>query len=80
MNRTRQKMSAVAAAVAVSGCASAAAAQQSLTGSVGNDWCSTSQAAQGKALFAQKCAVCHGAKLQGGAPRSPEILRSSPGK
>jgi PQQ-dependent dehydrogenase (methanol/ethanol family) len=35
---------------------------------VGNeDWYSAAQAAQGAALFTQKCAVCHGANLQGGA-------------
>jgi alcohol dehydrogenase (cytochrome c) len=42
-------------------------ASRSITGAIGNDWYSAAQAAQGKALFAAKCAVCHGAKLQGGA-------------
>ncbi len=58
---------AIVATAALSGCGSAAAAQESRAGAVGNDWYSTAQAAQGKVLFAQKCAVCHGAKLQGGA-------------
>jgi alcohol dehydrogenase (cytochrome c) len=41
---------------------------KSLAGSTGaQGWYSTDQAAQGAALFAQKCALCHGAKLQGGA-------------
>ncbi|MGR4065455.1 MAG: PQQ-binding-like beta-propeller repeat protein, partial [Vulcanimicrobiaceae bacterium] len=40
----------------------------SIAGSTGNEgWYSADQAAQGKALFAQKCAVCHGAELEGGA-------------
>lgn len=43
-------------------------AKRSVTGAIGtNDWYSADQAAQGKALFAQKCQVCHGANLQGGA-------------
>ncbi len=46
----------------------AAGAKKSLAGSTGNEgWYSTEQAAQGATLFGQKCAVCHGAKLQGGA-------------
>lgn len=46
----------------------AASAEKSLAGSTGNEgWYSTEQAGQGATLFAQKCAVCHGAKLQGGA-------------
>lgn len=43
-------------------------AKPSIAGSVGDQgWYSTAQAAQGAALFKQKCAVCHGASLQGGA-------------
>lgn len=67
MSHTHPLFTALVAAVSLSGCANAAAAQQSLTGAVGNDWYSAGQAAQGKTLFAQKCSVCHGAKLQGGA-------------
>lgn len=45
-----------------------ALAKRSVAGSVGsNDWYSVEQATQGAALFKQKCAVCHGANLQGGA-------------
>lgn len=48
--------------------ASAATQKRSIAGSVGNQgWYSTDQAAQGAALFKEKCAVCHGANLQGGA-------------
>ncbi len=40
----------------------------SIAGNTGNEgWYSTQQAAQGAALFKQKCVVCHGAQLQGGA-------------
>jgi mono/diheme cytochrome c family protein len=35
-------------------------------------WYSTAQAAQGAKLFAAKCSVCHGAKLQGGA--GPQLV------
>jgi hypothetical protein len=43
-------------------------AQRSIAGSVGSEgWYSVEQAAQGAALFKQKCAVCRGANLQGGA-------------
>lgn len=70
---------AIVAALVVAGCnnssgsktvtasPSGATAKRSIAGSVGDDWYSTEQAAQGGALFKQKCAVCHGAKLQGGA-------------
>jgi uncharacterized protein YceK len=54
MNQTRELVIAIAAAAVISGCGSAAAAQGSRAGAVGNDWYSASQAAQGKALFAQK--------------------------
>lgn len=41
---------------------------RSIAGSKGSEgWYSTQQADQGAALFKQKCAVCHGANLQGGA-------------
>jgi glucose dehydrogenase/mono/diheme cytochrome c family protein len=56
-----------ALAVVVLAAAGGVAAKKSLTGSIGDDWYSADQAAQGKTLFAQKCALCHGAKLQGGA-------------
>lgn len=58
---------AVAAALMASGSMRGATGKGSIAGAVGNDWYSSAQAAQGKALFAQKCAVCHGANLQGGA-------------
>jgi alcohol dehydrogenase (cytochrome c) len=46
----------------------ASTAKSSIAGSTGSQgWYSSEQAAQGAALFKQKCAVCHGAKLQGGA-------------
>jgi alcohol dehydrogenase (cytochrome c) len=46
----------------------ATSAKRSIAGSVGSQgWYSTQQAAQGASLFKQKCAVCHGANLQGGA-------------
>jgi outer membrane protein assembly factor BamB/mono/diheme cytochrome c family protein len=56
-------------AAAVSSSAAAATGNaRSLAGSTGTEgWYSTDQAAQGATLFGQKCAVCHGAKLQGGA-------------
>lgn len=42
--------------------------KESIAGSKGSEgWYSTQQAAQGAALFKQKCVVCHGANLQGGA-------------
>lgn len=45
-----------------------ASVTKSIAGAVSDaDWYSTEQAAQGQALFKQKCAVCHGANLQGGA-------------
>lgn len=48
--------------------ASAAPEKQSIAGSKGSEgWYSTQQAEQGATLFKQKCAVCHGANLQGGA-------------
>jgi alcohol dehydrogenase (cytochrome c) len=71
---------ALAAALGATGCSSSSRSQpvtgstggatvkRSIAGAVGNDgWYSTEQAAQGAALFKQKCAVCHGANLQGGA-------------
>ncbi|HVR45439.1 MAG TPA: PQQ-binding-like beta-propeller repeat protein [Candidatus Binatia bacterium] len=46
----------------------ATSARGSIAGSLGSQgWYSTDQAAQGESLFKQKCAVCHGANLQGGA-------------
>jgi PQQ-dependent dehydrogenase (methanol/ethanol family) len=57
-------------AVAMSMSTGAAAAETAATTSVAGTtagWYSTPQAAQGATLFAAKCAVCHGAKLQGGA-------------
>ena len=48
--------------------ASKAASQRSIAGAVSAaDWYSADQAAQGATLFKEKCAVCHGANLQGGA-------------
>jgi alcohol dehydrogenase (cytochrome c) len=44
-----------------------ATSKGSIAGAVGDVWYSTGQAAQGAALFKQKCAVCHGPNLQGGA-------------
>ncbi|HEV3091742.1 MAG TPA: PQQ-binding-like beta-propeller repeat protein [Candidatus Cybelea sp.] len=45
-----------------------AAPVKSIAGSTGSQgWYSQTQAAQGATIFAAKCAVCHGAKLQGGA-------------
>jgi alcohol dehydrogenase (cytochrome c) len=71
---------AIATALALTGCntgyrsaatpapTSEATAKRSIAGSVGNEgWYSATQAAQGAAVFKQKCAVCHGANLQGGA-------------
>jgi PQQ-dependent dehydrogenase (methanol/ethanol family) len=56
------------ALVVLAAAAGGVTAKKSLTGAIGNnDWYSADQAAQGKALFAQKCALCHGANLQGGA-------------
>jgi len=41
---------------------------KSISGSTGSEgWYTSAQAARGAKLFAQHCAVCHGAKLQGGA-------------
>ena len=65
-------------AVSVTACAAHAAVSnspaaatrsaKSLAGSTGAEgWYSTDQATQGATLFGQKCALCHGAKLQGGA-------------
>jgi len=67
MSNMRELFVAIAAAVVISACASAAADQGSRAGSIGSDWYSANQAAQGATLFKQKCAVCHGANLQGGA-------------
>lgn len=54
---------------------SGAPARRSIAGTVSQgDWYSADQAAQGAALFKQKCAVCHGANLQGGA--GPELAGS----
>lgn len=48
--------------------ASAEPERQSIAGSKGSEgWYSVRQADQGATLFKQKCAVCHGANLQGGA-------------
>ncbi len=48
--------------------ATAETGARSIAGSKGTEgWYSTQQAAQGGTLFKQKCAVCHGDKLQGGA-------------
>lgn len=48
--------------------ATGTAAKESIAGATSAaDWYSADQAAQGEALFKQKCAVCHGANLQGGA-------------
>lgn len=69
----------LAAGLACSGCnggsqsqehsaSTGAPAKRSISGAIGaGDWYSTGQAKQGQVLFGQKCAVCHGAKLQGGA-------------
>lgn len=78
----------VAITIALSACTShtkndsgspvaATSVKKSVAGSTGNEgWYSTEQAAQGATLFAQKCAGCHGAKLQGGA--GPAFARPSP--
>ena len=56
------------ALVVLAAAAGGVTAKKSMTGAIGNnDWYSSDQAAQGKTLFAQKCALCHGANLQGGA-------------
>ncbi|MGC2634852.1 MAG: PQQ-binding-like beta-propeller repeat protein [Candidatus Cybelea sp.] len=62
-------ISACAAHAAVSKSPAAATGNaKSLAGSTGDEgWYSRDQATQGATLFGQKCAVCHGAKLQGGA-------------
>jgi alcohol dehydrogenase (cytochrome c) len=53
---------------AVAGSTNGAVAKRSIAGAAGNEgWYSTEQAEQGEALFKQKCVVCHGANLQGGA-------------
>jgi alcohol dehydrogenase (cytochrome c) len=53
---------------AVTGSTRSATPKRSIAGAVGSEgWYSTEQAAQGASLFKQKCAVCHGANLQGGA-------------
>src|SRR5580700_10024899 len=61
-------ITAYAARAEVNSPAVATGGAKSLAGSTGAEgWYSTAQAAQGATLFGQKCAVCHGAKLQGGA-------------
>jgi alcohol dehydrogenase (cytochrome c) len=46
----------------------ATSAKRSIAGSVGGQgWYSAAQGVQGESLFKEKCAVCHGANLQGGA-------------
>jgi alcohol dehydrogenase (cytochrome c) len=67
MKSASRSLLVVALALVVLAATAGVTAKKSLTGSVGNDWYSSDQAAQGKALFAEKCAVCHGANLQGGA-------------
>jgi alcohol dehydrogenase (cytochrome c) len=70
----------VAASLAAAGCNSgsrshpaaqstgASTPKRSIAGAAGaQDWYSSEQAAQGETLFKQKCAVCHGDQLQGGA-------------
>jgi PQQ-dependent dehydrogenase (methanol/ethanol family) len=53
---------------AVASATGSAPAKRSIAGAISSgDWYSADQAAQGAALFKEKCAVCHGAKLQGGA-------------
>lgn len=48
--------------------AGTAPVQRSIAGSKGDEgWYSSEQATQGEQVFKQKCAVCHGATLQGGA-------------
>lgn len=47
--------------------ATGAIVKKSIAGATADDWYSADQATQGEALFKQKCAVCHGANLQGGA-------------
>lgn len=42
-------------------------ATQTAAPAVGADWYSAEQATSGSKLFAQDCAACHGAKLEGGA-------------
>lgn len=59
---------ALALAAAVAARAATATPRPSIAGATGNEgWYSATQAAQGAQLFKQKCAVCHGANLQGGA-------------
>ena len=66
---------AIVTALGVSACSGhevskspASVAQRSIAGSTGNQgWYSSEQALQGAAIFKNKCAVCHGDKLQGGA-------------
>jgi glucose dehydrogenase/mono/diheme cytochrome c family protein len=59
---------AILALLAISQFARSAASTRSIAGSTGNQgWYSSEQAAQGATLFKQKCAVCHGATLGGGA-------------
>jgi alcohol dehydrogenase (cytochrome c) len=57
----------LAASLAAGASIDGATPGRSVAGAIGNDWYSSEQAAQGRALFKQKCAVCHGANLQGGA-------------
>jgi alcohol dehydrogenase (cytochrome c) len=52
--------------IAIAAMAAGAPATTSVAGAT-DGWYSTQQAAQGATLFQAKCAVCHGAKLQGGA-------------
>ncbi|MFY9739719.1 MAG: hypothetical protein WAK11_11795, partial [Candidatus Cybelea sp.] len=56
------------ALVAIGITAAAKDVTKSLAGSTAAEgWYSTEQAGQGATPFGQKCALCHGAKLQGGA-------------
>jgi cytochrome c5 len=53
-------------------------ARGSIAGATSNDdWYSAQQASQGDTLFGQKCAVCHGAKLQGAPVLHSEAGSSS---
>lgn len=76
---TRVLLFVVAAALSLDACTgssspqaraspSSAPERRSIAGSKGSEgWYSVAQADQGAALFKQKCGVCHGANLQGGA-------------
>ena len=58
----------LAVALSAAGTVVQADAGKSLSGSTGAEgWYTAPQAAAGAKLFSQKCAVCHGAQLQGGA-------------